>query len=193
LTEVPIKSSNANLFIISSVAGGGKSTLIGKLLTEFPFLKFSISSTTRKPRKGDIPGISYNFLSVEEFEKGISNNQFLEWAKVHGNYYGTPRNYIESAIRNNQNIILDIDVQGARLVKEQLPNSKSIFILPPSEEIWIQRLIGRGSDDEESIQRRIENGRKELLEKDQFDYQIVNDDLETALQELISIIRPNIA
>lgn len=193
MTEVPIKRCNANLFIISSVAGGGKSTLIGKLLTEFPFLKFSISSTTRKPRKGDIPGISYNFLSVEEFEKGISNNQFLEWAKVHGNYYGTPRNYIESAIRNNQNIILDIDVQGARLVKEQLPNSKSIFILPPSEEIWIQRLIGRGSDDEESIQRRIENGRKELLEKDQFDYQIVNDDLETALQELISIIRPNIA
>jgi len=188
LSGVDTSNNTAKLFIISSVAGGGKSTLIAMLLKKYPFLKFSVSCTTRKPRKGDILGVTYDFITVEEFEKGIDQDEFLEWAKVHDNFYGTPRKYIESAINNNENIILDIDVQGPRIVKEKLPNSKSIFILPPSEDVWIQRLIGRGSDDMESIQKRIENGRKELLEKEKFDYQIINDKLEQSFEDLERII-----
>lgn len=176
------------LFIVSSVAGGGKSTLISMLLKKYPNLQFSISSTTRLPRLGDIPGTSYNFIDVSTFEDGIKKDEFLEWAKVHGNYYGTPASFINSTRSQGKNVILDIDVQGAKIIKEKIKDSLSIFILPPNEEIWIQRLKGRGSDSEESIQKRIINGRKELLEKDQFDYKIVNDDLELAFQELEKII-----
>lgn len=178
----------AELIVISSVAGGGKSTLIGKLLNEYPNLEFSISYTTRNPRAGDIPGKTYHFISKEEFEKKIQENEFLEWAEVHGNYYGTSKKFIENALQKGKSVILDIDVQGAKSVKKKFPQAKTIFILPPSEEIWIERLRGRGTDSEESIQKRIENGKKELLEKDWFEYQITNDNLETAFQELKNII-----
>lgn len=179
---------SGKLFIISSVAGGGKSTLISMLLKKYPTLQFSISSTTRSPRLGDIPGTSYNFIDVPTFEDGIQKDEFLEWAKVHGNYYGTPRTFINSTRDQGKDVVLDIDVQGAKIIKEKISDSVSIFILPPSEDVWIQRLKGRGSDSEESIQKRIINGKKELLEQDNFDYKIVNDDLESAFNQLEKIV-----
>jgi guanylate kinase len=174
--------------ILSSVAGGGKSTLISLLLERHPDLMFSISCTTRAPRPGDIPGVTYHFLSIPEFRSGIEANQFLEWAEVHGNYYGTSRIPIESAIRKGRTILLDIDVQGAKIVKEKLPEAITVFIVPPSQEVWIQRLRGRGTDSPESIELRIKNGLKELESKDWFDFQIVNDNLEKAYTELERLI-----
>ncbi|WCL48262.1 guanylate kinase [Leptospira sp. GIMC2001] len=185
------KSKNpidGQLFIISSVAGGGKSTLINLLTNKYPDILFSISSTTRSPRPGDEEGKTYNFLTKEEFENAIKQDRFLEWALVHGNYYGTPRKFIEDGIHSGHSVVLDIDVQGASLVKAKMPHSKSIFILPPSEEIWIRRLKGRGTDSEESINRRIENGKKELLEASKFDYRIINDNLDDAFLQLVQIL-----
>lgn len=181
-------SPNSNLFIISSVAGGGKSTLISLLLDRHPDILFSVSDTTRPIRPGDIPGITYNFKTIEEFRKGIESNEYLEWALVHGNYYGTSKKFIESSLKSSKTVILDIDVQGAKIVKSKLPESKTIFIVPPSEGVWVSRLKGRGTDSSESIERRIANGKKELLEKDWFDYQFINDSLEESYKNLESII-----
>lgn len=182
---------NANLYIISSVAGGGKSTLISMLCEKYPDIEFSISCTTRAPRPGDVPGKTYHFLTVEDFQDRIQKGEFLEWANVHGNYYGTSKPFIEQSIEKGRSVLLDIDVQGAKLVKEKFPEANTIFILPPSEEVWIHRLRGRGTDSEEVIEKRIQNGRKELEESDWFDYKIINDSLETAFLELERIVTPS--
>jgi guanylate kinase len=178
----------SNLFIISSVAGGGKSTLISLLLDRHPNIVFSVSDTTRPIRPGDIPGVTYNFKTTEEFLAGIESSEYLEWALVHGNYYGTSKSFIESSLNSSKTVILDIDVQGAKIVKSKLPESKTIFIVPPSEEIWISRLKGRGTDSPESIEKRIANGKRELLEQDWFEYRIINDSIEESYQMLESIV-----
>ncbi|TGL45094.1 guanylate kinase [Leptospira perdikensis] len=179
---------NPNLYIISSVAGGGKSTIISELLTEFPDFYFSISCTTREPRPGDVEGKTYYFLSIEEFQKRITNGEFYEWAEVHGNYYGTPKAPILDAIRDHRVALLDLDVQGAKSVKALRPESVTIFIEPPSREIWIERLIRRGTDSKTSIERRIENGIRELDEAPSFDYVVVNDRLEDAIRDVKTIL-----
>ncbi|TGK47864.1 guanylate kinase [Leptospira kanakyensis] len=179
---------NPNLYIISSVAGGGKSTIIAALLAEYPEFYFSISCTTREPRPGDKDGKTYHFLSVPEFQKRIAAGEFYEWAEVHGNYYGTPKAPILDAIRDHRVALLDLDVQGAKSVKKLRPESVTIFIEPPSREIWIERLIRRGTDSKTSIERRIENGIRELDEAPSFDYVVVNDRLEDAIQAVKSIL-----
>lgn len=176
------------LYIISSVAGGGKSTLISLLLKKYPEIHFSISVTSRAVRPGDEPGKNYHFVSRDEFERLIQQDFFLEWALVHDNYYGTSKRYIEKELRKGYKVILDIDVQGYRIIKSKIQNVKSIFILPPSEKIWIDRLKKRGSDSPESIERRIQNGRKELQLVNEYDYQIVNDKLEESFAELEKIL-----
>lgn len=177
-----------NLYIISSVAGGGKSTIITRIIADHPDFYFSISCTTRDPRPGDIPDVTYHFLTIEEFKNQIAEDGFYEWAEVHGNFYGTPKAPIMEALEQNKVVLLDIDVQGASLVKAKRPNSVSIFIQPPSQEIWIERLIKRGTDPEKSIEKRIQNGLKELEEAPKFDFIVVNDVLETAISEVKSII-----
>jgi len=177
-----------NLYIISSVAGGGKSTIIEKILKTHPDFYFSISCTTRDVRPGDVPGKNYYFLSQDEFKKRIDEGGFYEWALVHGNYYGTPIAPIIDALNKNKVVLLDIDVQGAKTVKELRPESISIFIQPPSRDIWIERLIKRGTDPKKSIERRIENGLKELEAAPSFDYIVVNDILEKATAEVEAII-----
>lgn len=179
---------NPNLYIISSVAGGGKSTIISELLAEFPDFYFSISCTTREPRPGDVEGKTYYFLSVPEFKKRIADGEFYEWAEVHGNYYGTPKGPILTAIREHRVALLDLDVQGAKSVKELRPESVTIFIEPPNREIWIERLIRRGTDSQTSIERRIENGIRELDEAPSFDYVVVNDRLEDAIADVKAIL-----
>ncbi len=177
-----------NLYIISSVAGGGKSTIIERILKSHPDFYFSISCTTREPRPGDVPGQNYYFLTNEEFKKRIDDEAFYEWAEVHGNFYGTPKAPITDALNKNQVVLLDLDVQGARSVKNKRPESVSIFIQPPSQEIWIERLIKRGTDPKKSIEKRIENGLKELEEAPNFDYIVINDQLEKAIEEVKAII-----
>ncbi|PJZ56523.1 guanylate kinase [Leptospira barantonii] len=181
--------NSPKLFVLSSVAGGGKSTLIQKLREKHPEILFSISCTTRAPRPGDKEGVTYFFLSKEEFEKGISDSAFLEWALVHDQYYGTPLKFIDEAFAKGSSVIMDIDVQGAKIIKEKLPDKiVTIFILPPSEVEWEKRLRGRGTDSEENILKRIRNGKTELERQNEFDYKIVNDRLDNALEDLERII-----
>ncbi|UOG43183.1 guanylate kinase [Leptospira noguchii] len=181
--------NSPKLFVLSSVAGGGKSTLIQKLREKHPEILFSVSCTTRLPRPGDKEGITYFFLTKEEFEKGISKSAFLEWALVHDQYYGTPLKFIEEAFQKGSSVIMDIDVQGAKIIKDKLPDKiVTIFILPPNEVEWERRLRGRGTDSEESILKRIRNGKLELERQSEFDFKIVNDNLDHALAELEGII-----
>nr|WP_210412002.1 guanylate kinase [Leptospira licerasiae] len=177
------------LIVLSSVAGGGKSTLIQMIRAKHPDLAFSVSCTTRPPRPGDKEGVTYFFLSKEEFESGIDKGEFLEWAKVHDNYYGTPVKFVNQCMSAGKSVIMDLDVQGAALVKQKLGKEAiTIFILPPNEEEWEKRLRGRGTDSEESILKRIKNGKEELSHKDEFDHIIVNDTLEHALSRLEEIL-----
>lgn len=176
------------LYIISSVAGGGKSTLIRKLLIEFPEILFSISCTSREKRPKEEDGKDYYFITKEEFQKKIEQDYFLEWALVHDNYYGTPKDFILKNLQENKKIILDIDVQGAENVKKKIPSAVSIFIVPPSKEVWLQRLRNRGTESEEALQKRIQNGFKELEHKDKFDFQVINDVFEKAYNEFKDIV-----
>lgn len=180
-----------NLYIISSVAGGGKSTLISRILGKHPEILFSVSCTSRPVRPGEKDGVNYHFKSRSEFEELIAKDYFYEWALVHDNYYGTPKDFILSNLKNGKKIILDIDVQGAEKVKGQLPESVSIFILPPSIEIWQERLRNRGTETAEVIEKRIRNGFRELEEQNKFDYRVINDNIENAYINLEKIIMGN--
>lgn len=177
------------VFIISSVAGGGKSTLISRVVAKHPQIQFSVSYTTRLPREGDLPGKTYYFVTVEEFERKIRQGFFLEWAKVHDNYYGTPLQPVKDCLASGQIMLMDLDVQGADSIKQLLPDVKTIFILPPSREIWEKRLRSRGTDSPEVIEKRIRNGEAELARAKDFDFQLVNDDLETAVADLEKILQ----
>ena len=178
----------SRLFIISSVAGGGKSTLIQSILNKYPNFHFSISYTTRPKRKLEKNGVNYFFLSKKEFELKIELKEFLEWACVHNHYYGTDREQIEISLQNKKPTILDIDIQGAKSIKKKMKDCISIFIEPPCEEIWIKRLIERNTETKEQIQIRIENGKKEILEKKNFDYTVLNENLNVALKDLEFIL-----
>lgn len=176
------------LYVISSVAGGGKSTIIAKVLEKYKDIHFSISYTSRPVRKDDVPGANYQFVSKKEFEDLIKEDFFLEWALVHDNYYGTPKKFIDYEIQKGNKVILDIDVQGFRIIRSKIEKLRSIFILPPTEEIWIDRLKKRGTDSEEVIEKRIRNGRNELKAIDEYDFKILNDVLETAVLHFENIL-----
>ena len=162
--------------------------MIEMLLKKYPEIKFSVSVTSRPERPGDIAGESYKFITKEKFEELIKEDHFIEWATVHGNYYGTPGKVLEDWIANGDIILLDIDVQGAATIKKYFPDSISIFILPPSEEIWMKRLRDRGTDSSEAIEKRIKNGKTELDRSGEFDHRIINDDLKKAFLDLESVI-----
>ena len=174
------------LFVVSAPSGAGKSTLCSRLIQELtPALRLSISSTSRAPRGNEQHGTHYFFLSPEEFKLKISQNLFAEWALVHGNYYGTSIETIRQFWAEKSNVLLDIDVQGAESLKKLFPRQcYTIFILPPSLEILEHRLRGRGTDREEVIQKRLENAKFEMAQKEKFDLQIMNDDFELAYAEL---------
>ena len=170
--------------IISGPSGAGKGTLVKMLIEEFPNIQFSISYTTRKPREGEIDGIDYVFISKEEFKKLIEKDMFAEWANVHGNYYGTPRKEIEEKLNKGFDVVFDIDVQGAKNLKQNLRQGVFVFILPPSIEELKRRLIKRGSDDPKTIEIRLKNAQKEMESIDEFEYVILNDDLNKAYDKL---------
>lgn len=175
-----------SLFIVTGPSGVGKSTLVDRVLKEVNNLKFSVSHTTRPKRKGEMEGKDYYFISRQQFESMIQENRFIEWAEVHGNLYGTSRREMEKKILHHD-LILDIDVQGARQVKEKLKRGIFIFIFPPSYEELKKRLQQRG-EDEFIIQKRLKKAGKEIRSYFIFDYLLINDDLEKAVVNLKSII-----
>jgi len=177
------------LIVISAPSGTGKTTLVHMLLKEFPDLEFSVSYTTRPPRSGEVDGRDYHFVDRKTFERMIEEGDFLEWAEVYGNLYGTSRTQVLRALNEGRDVILDIDTQGALQVKKNFPEAVLIFILPPSLKELERRLRNRGTDDEETIERRLKTAREEIRRAPLYDYIVVNDVLEVAYENLKSIIR----
>lgn len=178
-----------NLFIISAPSGAGKSTLINALLKQHADMQLSVSHTTRAPRPGESNGVQYHFTDVPSFKQLIAQDQFIEWAEVFGNYYGTSKAALADKLAQGIDVFLDIDWQGARQIKQQLPFVTSIFILPPSVEALEQRLNQRGQDSAEVIAGRMAKARDEISHAGEYDYWVVNDDLDLALQQFSGIIQ----
>lgn len=175
------------LVVISGPSGAGKGTICRKLLRGNDFW-MSVSATTREPRKGEKEGINYYFLTKEEFESRIKNKAFLEYAQVYGNYYGTPKDKALEAIEKGNDVILEIDIQGALKVKENYPQGVFIFILPPSMEELKHRIIARGSETQESLTKRFKSAYKEINYISKYNYAVVNDTLDVAVKSIESII-----
>jgi len=176
------------VFIISAPSGSGKSTLVSHLLASVTGLTFSVSYTTRSLRGAEVDGRDYHFVSREAFEAMLARNEFLEWAQVFGNYYGTHRGILERARAEGNDLVLDIDVQGARQLKEQIPEAVTVFILPPSKQVLEQRLRARGEDREEVIARRLREAAEEIRNYDRYDYVLINRDLAKAEATLDAIV-----
>ena len=179
----------SKLFVISGSSGVGKGTVIKEFLKRNTDYKLSVSCTTRNPRAGEVHGENYFFLTRDEFKACIERNEFLEWAEFSGNMYGTQRPYIEEKLAQGKNIILEIDTQGALKVKKIMPEAILIFILPPSFEELEARLRGRHTETEEAIQKRLESTKLEMENSKAFDYQVVNDSIETAVLSLEKIMK----
>ena len=176
------------LIVVSGPSGAGKSTVIARVMEQRSDLCFSVSATTRKPREGEVDGVNYFFVSETVFVRMIGDDELLEHAEYNREYYGTPRDYVEEKRRAGMHVLLDIEVQGARQVRERVPEAIKIFIIPPSLQVLEQRLRGRGTEDEEQIQRRLARARGEYREADFYDSVVINDHLETAANELNAII-----
>jgi guanylate kinase len=177
------------VFIISAPSGSGKSTLVHRLLKTVPNLVFSISYTTRPPRPTETDGVDYIFISRKDFEARLARGEFLEYAEVFGNYYGTNRETFESATHQGKDLVLDIDVQGARQLKVAIPQAISIFVLPPSKDVLEQRLRSRSEDSEEVIQRRLRGAAEEVQNYTQYDFVLINRDIEEASARLATIVK----
>jgi guanylate kinase len=179
----------ATVFIISAPSGSGKSTLVSRLMNSVPGLMFSISYTTRTPRGAEVEGRSYHYISREEFEAMIARGEFLEWADVYGNYYGTHRDILAEARDQGKDLVLDIDVQGARQLESQIPEAVTVFLLPPSRQVLEQRLRARGEDREEVIERRLRKAAEEIGNYKAYDYVLINRDLDESDIVFSAIIR----
>lgn len=177
------------VFIISAPSGSGKSTLVARLMAQVPGLMFSISYTTRKPRGAESQGRGYHFVSRAEFEAMIARDEFLEWAEVFGNYYGTHRGVLEQARAEGKDLVLDIDVQGARQLRCQIPEAVTVFILAPSRQILEQRLRARGEDREEVVDRRLREAAEEIRNYHAYDYVLINRELAESDATLSAIVR----
>ena len=177
------------VFIISAPSGSGKSTLVTRLLKEVADLTFSVSYTTRSPRTGERNGEAYHFIGRDEFMERIEGKEFLEFADVFGNFYGTHMSTLENARQTNKDLVLDIDVQGAAQLKKRIPDAVTIFVLAPSREILEQRLRARSQEREEIIRRRLVDAAREIRNYSLYDYVLVNDDLTLAVETLKSIVK----
>ncbi len=182
-------TTSGSLFLVSAPSGAGKSSLVNALLKLEPCLQLSISFTTRAPRPGEQNGREYHFITIEDFLQRKNHGEFLEFAEVHGNYYGTSKILIQEAMQAGTDILLEIDWQGAQQVKKQFPDVASVFILPPSLEALNERLNKRGQDSQEVISRRILAAGGEIAHAPEFEYVIINQDFELALSELSAIVK----
>ena len=188
MTEECVKG---NLYIVSGPSGAGKGTIVKRLLEIDDTVALSISCTTRAPRNHETDGVHYYFLSKQEFEDMIAKGEFLEYADVFGNYYGTPLPKVEERLAEGKNVLLEIDVVGAMLVKDKIPDGKLIFIMPPSFEELERRLRGRRTESEEQIKTRLSKAQAEMNRSDEYDYVVLNDEVETAAQKIKAIIQEN--
>ncbi len=180
------------LFVVSAPSGAGKTTLCTTLLLKFPRISYSVSHTTRKPRKDEEHGKDYYFISIDDFENKIKNNFWVEWAKVHGNYYGTSRRHLAGQLEQGMNVLLEIDIKGAKQIKKIFPGAVTIFIMPPSTGVLEERLRSRATDTDEIIELRLKNARAEMDQKHFYDYIVVNNDLDMASREICNIVRENL-
>jgi len=177
------------LYIISGPSGSGKSTILRSVLENMPDIYFSVSATTRQPRPGEVHGEHYHFLSQAEFDQLVEADGLLEYAQYVGNSYGTPAEPIREKLEAGVDVLLDIEVQGAEQIKEKMPEAVAIFLSPPSLEILEERLRNRGTDSEEKIKHRLETARRELEQVARYDFLVVNDTIEQAVQEVQSIVK----
>jgi len=180
--------AQGTLFIVSAPSGAGKTSLVRELIESLDGLQVSVSHTTRERREGEVDGVNYHFVDVPTFEAMIEQGDFFEYARVFDNYYGTSRRSVEAMLAAGQDVILEIDWQGARQVRRQLPEAVSIFILPPSREELERRLASRGTDEHAVIARRMRDAVAEMSHHDEYDYLVINDDFTTALRELQSLV-----
>lgn len=178
-----------HLYIVTAPSGAGKTTLVRLLLENDPDIRVSISHSTRAPRSGEREGVEYHFVSVPDFLEKVRNDAFLEWAEVHGNYYGTSRSGIEAALLAGQDVLLEIDWQGAQQVRALFPAAIGVFVLPPSLDELERRLCARATDSAETIARRVAAAREEMRHVAEFDYVIINDELQRALHDLLAVVR----
>ena len=178
-----------NIFVVTAPSGAGKTTLVAALLAADQQIKLSVSYTTRAPREGEIDGINYHFVSREAFIAMLQRSEFLESAEVYGNFYGTSQLWIQQQLDAGNDILLEIDWQGAQQVRKLFPQAIGVFILPPSLPVLEQRLRGRGTDSEESIAKRMASAREEITHVDEFDFVIVNEVMDEAIKDLISVVR----
>ncbi len=172
------------LIVLTGPSGVGKGTLMNAILQRYPELHYSVSATTRSPRPGEVNGKNYHFITRSEFEKLVTQGEFLEWAEFAGNFYGTPREAVLNHIQSGELVVLEIELEGARQIRHTFPSALSIFILPPSFAELEKRIRGRGQDTEEAISRRLNRAEEEIAAADEFDLQIINNDFEQALQEI---------
>lgn len=182
------ETKKGTLIVLSGPSGVGKSTVISELLTERKDIHFSVSFTTRKPREGEVDGVNYNFVTREEFERMIAQGELLEYAEYVGNYYGTSLKVIREHLEQGTDVLLDIEVQGAEIVKEKCPEAVLIFILPPSLEALAQRLQNRNTDSADVIAQRLERAKAECGEISKYNYLVVNDSVVAAVNEIVSIL-----
>jgi guanylate kinase len=183
--------TNGTLYIISAASGAGKTTLVSAVLEQVDDLEVSVSHTTRAPREGEVDGVNYHFVDKHTFEAMVEDSEFIEYATVFGNMYGTSRQHIQEQLLKGKDVILEIDWQGARQIRQLMPDCKSVYIVPPSTEALRERLTSRGKDDEEIIARRMQEAISEMSHYVEFDYLIINDDFDEARDNLAAIIRGN--
>ncbi|MFZ0134420.1 MAG: guanylate kinase [Desulfobacterales bacterium] len=185
---IPSTPPAGRLFIISAPSGAGKSTLCQAVRCRFPDLRYSVSYTTRRPRGEEKNGVDYHFISPAVFREGIDTGKWAEWAEVHGNYYGTAAGFIDRALGEGHDVLLDIDIQGMEQILKHYPDSITIFIMPPSLDVLRRRLQARGTDSAASISKRLENAAAEIDKRQRYRHIVVNDRLEEALAEVSAII-----
>lgn len=181
--------SKGKLVLYTGSSGVGKGTIMAELLKRNPNIRLSVSNTTRAPREGEIDGVHYNFITKEQFEELIKNDGFLEYAKYCDNYYGTPKKQVEDLLGEGYDVFLEIEVQGGLQILEKYPDVLSIFILPPSMESLSRRLHRRGTEDEETINKRLGEAEREISFKNRYKYNVVNDDIDTAVNEILDILK----
>ena len=183
--------SRGNIYIISGPSGSGKETILKEVLKIRSDVFFSISHITRKMRAGEVEGEKYHFISREEFEEQLAKNAFLEYNEYSGNYYGTPKAPIEEHLSKGDDVVIECDVNGASALRDILTDVTSIFIMPPSFEVLRKRLVGRGTETTEQVERRMNEALNEIRRADEYDYIVVNDDLESAVEDFLTVLNCN--
>jgi guanylate kinase len=183
------KAKKGNIIVVSAPSGAGKTSICDAVIKEDKNTIYSVSVTTRPPRNGENNGIEYFFVSETEFKIMIKGKKFAEWAKVHGNYYGTPKFFLDKTLKSGKNVLLDIDVQGGINIKKQYPRACMIFIMAPDLKTIEKRLRYRNTDSKKIIKERLENAKKELKYLSKYEYLVINDDLEEAVKSVLSIIK----